>query len=314
MKKFDVITVGSAVVDAFLDTGMPEKKGDICFPMGQKVLMKDLWYATGGGGTNTAVSFANLGLKTGYLGALGKDNNAEIILQELKHHRIKFLGYQIEEPTGFSVIVDSKNHNRTVLTYKGANEDLEFKKLRLKKLKTKWFYFSAMTEKSLHAQEKIARWAKKQGAYVAYNPSSYLTKDGFTHLRRIIKSVHTLILNKEEAESLVKSKKDLFKKIHKLGPKIVCITYGKKGNAVSDGVRTLTSIPNNIKLVERTGAGDAFASGFVTGMILCHDIKQALIFGSLNAESTIQKPGAKNGLLTWKELERQLEERRIKIK
>lgn len=314
MKKFDIITVGSGVVDAFLDTGMPEKHGDICFPSGQKILLKDLWYATGGGGTNTAVSFSKLGLRTGYLGVLGFDNNAQIILEELKHNKIKFLGYQINEPTGFSAIIDSKSHERTILTYKGANEDLDFNKLKLKKLKTSWLYLSAMTHASLHAQEKLARWAKKHGINVAYNPSSYLTKDGFAHLRKIIKNVHAIIMNKEEAEQLVSSKTNLFKKIHALGPKVVCITYGKDGNAVSDGKIVLTSIPNKIHLVERTGAGDAFASGFVTGLVRHCSIKEAIIYGSLNAESVIQKPGAKNGLLSWHEMEHQYKQNRIKLK
>ena len=73
--RFDVITFGSAVVDVFVDTDVSEKKNFISYPVGSKILIKDLKIDVGGGGTNSGVAFSRLGLKTGYIGKLGDDEN-----------------------------------------------------------------------------------------------------------------------------------------------------------------------------------------------------------------------------------------------
>jgi sugar/nucleoside kinase (ribokinase family) len=86
-----------------------------------------------------------------------------------------------------------------------------------------------------------------------------------------------------------------------LGPKIVCITDKKKFVTAYDGLKTYKLKPHKIKVVERTGAGDAFASGFVAGLIRGKDIKFSLKIGLANAESVIRYFGAKNKLLTWRE-------------
>jgi len=308
---YDIITFGGAVVDAFVETGMPEKNKQICVPIGTKLLVNKVWFATGGGGTNTAAAFAKLNLKTGFIGKLGEDANASLILEDLKKQKITFLGSQSKEPTGFSVILDSAKNNRTILTYKGANENIKFSDLNPNKLKTKWFYFSSTIGETMNTQTKLSKWAKQKGIKVAYNPSSYLTKKNPPGLKRLLKNVTAIILNKEEASHLTKG--DLFKGLHALGPKTVCITLGKKGNKVSDGKRILTSYPRKIKIKERTGAGDAFASGFVAGLIKYNNISKAIEMGSLNAESVIQAPGAKNGLLSWKEMSKQLKNNKIKV-
>lgn len=309
---YDIITVGSGVVDAFMETNLNEKDGNICLPSGFKIVVKDLWFATGGGATNTAMAFTKLGLKTGFLGKLGRDGNAKTILKELKKSKIDFLGTRGKEPTGYSVVVNSKKKNRTILSYRGTNDLIDFDEFNLKKLKTKWFYFSSTIGKSLKSQEKLARWASKNDIKVAYNPSSYLTSKGLKHLRHVLKHVDILVLNQGEARDLVKSG-DLYAGLHKLGPKIVCVTRGKDGNEVCDRSYIYHAKPNNVKVVERTGAGDAFASGFVYGIIKYNNIKLAMQIGTLNAESVIQKPGAKNGLVSEGELGGLIERKQVRI-
>ncbi len=98
--KYDIITLGGAVVDAFVEMDVAKKKGMLSFPADEKMLMKDLDFFTGGGGTNTAAAFSKMGLKTGCIAELGRDNNAEIILKELKKFNVDFLGTRGKEPTG----------------------------------------------------------------------------------------------------------------------------------------------------------------------------------------------------------------------
>jgi ribokinase len=288
--KFDIVTVGSAVMDAFVETDLREKNGNIQVPTGCKVLVEKLWYASGGGGTNCAAAFSKLGLKTGFLGTLGDDENGEAILKELKKNKIKFLGKRSSEPTGYSVVLNSREKNRTILVYKGANVDLEFKKV-----KAKWIYFASMIDKSLRTQVKLAKWASRNRIKAAYNPSSYVIENSKKSVKAICKNCEILVLNEKEAKDLVGSVD--FKKLLALGPRVVCVTLGKKGNRVSDGKNEWFSKPNSIKVFERTGAGDAFASGFVAGYIRFDDVVSAMKLGSANAESVIQKAGAKNGLL-----------------
>lgn len=311
--KFDVISVGSAVIDVFLYTGAVERKGQLCYTAGSKILVNDLEVCTGGGGTNTSVAFSRLGLKAGYLGDLGGDVNADAILKELKKEKVAFLGEEEKKlRTGFSVILNSRDRERTVLSYKGANQKLEKREIKTKNLQTKWFYFSSMEKESFRTQEKLAEFAEKKGIKIAFNPSSYQTKWGAEKLKKILSRTSVLILNKEEARMLTKGK-DLFLGLHKLGPKIVCITDGPNGNEVSDGILRYKSFPHNIKIVERTGAGDAFASGFVAGIIKNMKMEDCIKLGSVNAESVIRYVGAKNKLLKWNEALKEIKMNPVRV-
>ncbi len=315
MPKFQVITVGSATTDAFVFTNLDEiqlkKDKFIGYPSGSKLLIDELFFDVGGGGTNSAVAFSRLGLKTAFLGCLGKDINSEKILENLRKNNVKFIGFRIDKPTGYSVILDSKEHNRTILTYKGASNFLNFK-IKPRKLKTKWFYFSSMTGKSLEMQKKLAYHAKNKNIKIAYNPSEYQVKQ-HEKIYPILKNTEILVLNKEEAQILCKNNssdiKLLLSLLHNLGPKIACITDGSKGAYLSTKEMVFRVKPNNIPVIERTGAGDAFASSLVAGIILFSEnnntkektIKKALSLALTNSESVIQYLGAKNKLLTLNE-------------
>ena len=170
---FDIITFGSNVIDVFVGTDIYEHKKSISYPIGSKILIKDLKFDIGGGGTNTAVAFSRLGLKTGYIGKIGDDENGKRILRLLKKEKIKFLGKR-EGATGYSVILDSKEHNRTILTYKSINDELCLDELI--KFRTKWIYFTSLLGKSFETQKKLAGIMVKKGAKLAFNPSLYLIK------------------------------------------------------------------------------------------------------------------------------------------
>ncbi|MFZ5954877.1 MAG: carbohydrate kinase family protein [Nanoarchaeota archaeon] len=292
---FDVITFGSAVIDIFVDTDVSEKKNFISYPVGSKILIKDLKFDIGGGGTNTAVAFARLGLKTGYIGKLGRDENAYEVLRLLKKEHIKFLGTQ-EGITGHSIILDSKGGERTILTYKGANDNLELKDINLKKVKTKWLYYSSLLEKSFEAQKRLAEILTKKNVKLAFNPSEYLIKE--KNLSSLLKITEILILNKDEAKLLTKEN-DLFLGLQRLGPKIIVITDKDKLIESYDSYSNKKYFlkPHKIKVVERTGAGDAFASGFVAGQIVGKTIPESLGLGLKESESVIRYFGAKNNLL-----------------
>jgi len=306
---FDVITVGSASVDFFISSKSKsieliwkKKKEEICFPIGAKILIDYMHQDTGGGGTNSAVAFSRLGFKTGWIGKIGNDKNSQNILEQMKKEKVKFLG-KIKKgaSTGFSVLIIGIEKDRTILAYKGINDHLKKSDINFSKLKTRWFYMGSMMGESLKTAEKIAQYAKKKNIKLAFNPSLYLAKKGLKKLSKIISACHLLVLNREEAIAITKSKKNnidlLLKKLQKYVP-LVVITQGKSGAYAYNGIHKYTLRPAKIKVKETTGAGDSFASGVLSGILLGYDIENSLRLGQVQASSVIQYIGAKERLLT----------------
>lgn len=308
---YDIITVGSATVDVFAKTEKSElikiftqssEQDLLAYPVGSKILIDELEFMTGGGGSNTAVAFARLGLKTAFLNTLGKDENSKRVLNELKQEKVSFLGNYSNKMTNYSIVLDSIEHDRTILVYKGASSDFRFNNINKAKLTTKWFYFCSMAE-TFKELESIAQFAQRHNIKMAFNPSEYLVQKGKKYLSKVLSKIDVLVFNKEEAQLLLKTQehdmRTLLNSVRELGPKIVVITDGKHGAYCSDGITFYTVLPKKVKVIETTGAGDAFAATFVSGLIKKKDIEFALKLAQANAESVIQHYGAKNILLRW---------------
>lgn len=292
----DIITFGSAVVDIFVNTDVKDKGKFLAYPIGSKILIKDLKFNIGGGGTNTAVAFSRLHFKTGYIGKLDADFGGRRILDLLKEENIEFLGKTANEKIlgGYSIILDSRENDRTILTYKGINDDIKTSDLKLNQIETKWIYFSSLLGESFKTQEKLAKILHKHGTKIAFNPSEYLIER--ENLKELLKITEILVLNHEEAKLLTKDK-NLFEGLRKLGPRIVVITNRDKEVYAFDGEKKYSMMPHKLKVVERTGAGDAFASGFVAGQIIGKSINESLKLGLEESESVIKHQGAKIGLI-----------------
>lgn len=304
MKTFDMITFGSAVIDVFVHTDCHEHGKEMCYPVGGKLLINEIKFDVGGGGTNTATAFSRLGFKTGCICNVGEDENGHRILNLLKKEKVSFLG-KIDKKgmSGYSVILDSTGGERTILTYKGVNNDIHLKDIKASQLKTKWLYYSALLEKSFETQKQLALRFVKSGTKLAFNPSNYIINN--LDISDILKITHVLILNKEEAEALCKKygkpAHDLLEELHELGVKIVVITDKDNPAVCYDGVKKYSIEPHKgIKVVERTGAGDAFASGFVAGCMVGWPIEKCLELALKESESVITFRGAKNNLLRMK--------------
>src|SRR3989344_3516014 len=199
---YDVITVGSATVDVYAKTEFSEllkgKNKEDCIA-----------YPVG-----SKILINELTLTSG-----GGGTNTAVALARLGH-KVAFLGK-----------IGSKENSKRV------NNDLKFNEIKLKKLRTKWFYFSTMMEESFRTLEKLASYAVKNDIKIMFNISSYLAKKGTRYLGNILKKINILVLNKEEACILVgrNSIESLLKKLRKLGPEIVAVTDGKHGVYVFSG-------------------------------------------------------------------------------
>ena len=321
---YDVISVGSATLDVFAKTRFSElikiidPKGEtdlLAFPSGTKILIDELDFTTGGGGTNTAVALARLGHKVAFVGKLGNDTSSEFIHKSLEKEKIRLLCVKGKGQSGYSVVLDTLEHDRTILVYKGVNDQLNSKEVPYKKLKTKWFYFSAMMNESYNTLEKLADFAQKKKIKIAFNPSIYLAEKGRKYLGKILSRTDFLALNKEEAKLIAGnySPEQLLIKLRGLGPKIVAITDGKDELHVIDENHIYAAKPPFVKVVDSTGAGDAFAASFLSGILRKNNVEFAIKLGIVNSISVITNYGAKNILLAFNGVMKEMKKLKIVV-
>ncbi|MEK7139518.1 MAG: carbohydrate kinase family protein, partial [Patescibacteria group bacterium] len=204
-----------------------------------------------------------------------------------------------KEQTGYSTLLTAKNGERSILVFRGASSAFNASDIPWKKLECKWLYVTSLGG-NLELLQRIVAQAKKEGTQVALNPGRAELRRA-VDMRELLSSLSVLIVNLEEAQMLSESEtKDGAKLANLLArPGLtVIVTDGPRGaHAVADG-RTWFVRTSSAKSISRTGAGDAFGSGLVASLARGAEIDEALRVGTLNAESVIQKVGAKAGILS----------------
>jgi len=320
----DIISIGSATKDVFLiskDFKLVRSKqfknglGE-CFSYGAKIELGDMYFDTGGGATNSAYTFANLGLKAAVVSNVGNDIYGMEILQVLAEKKIStsFLNVDKKHKTAYSTILVRPQGDRTILVYRGASANFSEKNFEWNRLKTKWFYITSLAG-NLNLLKKIFAFAKKKKIKIAWNPGGEELKLGKEKLAPLIRQSYLFNLNKQEAEKLTGKKdiKKILEAINKLSPGYNLVTDGATGAYLSDGMLIYFAKALSVQPVNTTGAGDAFGSAFCSGVILKNDWDYALRLAVLNSGGVIQKMGAKNGLLSKLPKQKDLELVKIKI-
>lgn len=309
---FDILTFGSATWDFFIkeeDFSFKESQkfitgSEICLSLGSKIDIDELHSCSGGGGTNTAATFSFQGFKVAYCGTTGDDLSGKAIISELNQLGVNtsLVTKTSQRLTNHSFVLALPKKDRTILTYRGASEFFNPREVFAKEVSSKWIYLAPLTGKSSSYFEKIIDFYAKKGTKIAVNPSEFqITNTPFERLKKILTKVEILILNQEEASILTGvpyNKEDqIFKKITSFFPGIFLMTKGKQGLSVLAGNYIYTAGILNSKVIDNTGAGDSFGSGFVSGIFKKDSIEYAIQLGSGNATSCLSKWGAKSGLL-----------------
>lgn len=288
---FDVISIGAATVDIFAKSNQFLVKDNLLsIPYSSKEEINQSLICSGGGATNTAVSFSRLNLKATCLSIIGNDNLKGFILDDLKADNISTncLISSSKDTTDFSVILVAPDGGRSILTNRGQSR-LEEKNINWDKLQTKWLYITSL-EGNLDLLEKLIGYALENNIKIALNPGNReLTQKKL--LIPFIKHVDFLLLNQTESEMLTENCKNL-------GAKITAVTDGRNGAHVFTDGRQYYSPIINVDSIDETGAGDAFGSAFIAALIHKLDPKQALDWGIKNSASVVSFLGAKPGLLT----------------
>lgn len=270
------------------------------FKLGAKINVDNIQFATGGGATNAAVTFARQGLESSFVGKLGNDSAAQGVIQELDKEEVdtRQLIYHDSLGTQYSTILLADTGERTILVYRGAantHTASDYENLNLEG--QDWIYVSTFAG-AIDALNVIFHKAADAGVKIAFNPGDKELEQP-DELRPLLEDVEVLIVNKEEAQKLVEGEdlEELVRHLLNYVP-VAIVSDGPNGVMASDG-KTLVraGMYEDVPVLDRTGAGDAFGSGFVSQWSQGVSLKDAIVFASANSTSVVTKIGAKEGIL-----------------
>ena len=316
-KKIDFLAIGDIVLDAFIkltdahihckiDTDACE----LCVRFGDKVPYESVTVVPAvGNGPNASVSAAKLGLQSALITNIGNDKHGQDCLESLTKDGV-ITDYITTEPnknTNYHYVL-WYDIDRTILI-KHTKFTYKFPEIG----EVPWVYLSSMAENSLHYHAEIISYLKKYpNTKLAFQPGTFQIKFGAEKLKDIYTRTEIFFCNVEEAEIIlgIKSKNilELSKGLRILGSKMVVLSDGPKGAYLylNDELWHMPIYPDIAPPLDRTGAGDAFASTFTAGLVLGLSPLEALAWGPINSMAVVQEIGAQKGLLTREKLEEYL--------
>jgi sugar/nucleoside kinase (ribokinase family) len=302
-----MLAIGAAVQDVFLshsDEFKPVSDRSVHeqfmkLELGAKADVNNIEFSTGGGATNAAVTFARQGLHSQFMGTVGHDPAGQAVLADLDNEGVDttHISYSPKYNTGYSVLLLAPSGERTILTYRGASTHYDAKNFDLSESDIDWVYVSSMAG-SMDALHKIFTQAKKLGIKIMFNPGKGELSQP-EKLRALLEDVDVLSVNREEMQILVEGSEleELVRHALHFVP-VAIVSDGPNGVIASDGKTIVRAgMYQDVKVIDRTGAGDAFGSGFLSQWAQGKSLKDSIVFASANSTSVVTKIGAKTGIL-----------------
>lgn len=305
MTQKKIITIGKASQDVFLTSSkefQPYMHKGVQYeqlPLGKKIHVDNIFYSTGGNATNAAVTFARQGIHCKYMWALGTDMASHAVLMALDEDDVDTSSVTQEDhyQTSYSTILLAPTGERTVLNYAGTPIDTHRDPFDFAALeKVDWLYLSSVND--LNLLEKIVTHATNAGVKIMMNPSGLELADT-KKLKPILEDVEVISVNKEEAQELVSGEtlEELVRHLTHYCP-VVVVSDGPNGVLATDSKTIVRAgMYEDVKVVDRLGAGDAFSSGFLSQWMQGKSLQESITFASANSTSVVTKIGAKTGIL-----------------
>lgn len=315
----DVLTVGGATIDAFLQV---EKESDVIrfdserselrIKAGEKIEMDTCTFSVGGNACNVAVGLSRLGFSSGVCAEIGTDDFAVKILQNLHDEKVKtdFILQTANAVSSFAMALNIASERTLFIQHKKREHLFD-----LQKLSTKWMYLTSIGESWEHVYRMIADIVQEKHIQLVYSPGTLQLEEYHDEVKMLFPLTKVLCVNKSEAIRIVKfylgkeeeEIKQLLLLLHSMGPDIISVTDGAAGAYAMDAEEHMWFVPNlPDPVVERTGAGDAYATGFMAALMEGNSVTDAMRYGTMNATAVIGTIGAEKGLLTKQELEKRL--------
>lgn len=314
----DVLAIGDTTEDIFLQMhdaslqcSVDGKKCMICFDFGEKIAVEAKTVISGvGNAANHAIGIARLGHKAGIYTVVGDDTEGRAAKDILEKNGVdvSYVAIDKEHDTNLSVVINFKSE-RTILVYHEPRAyDLP------SGINPKWVYLTSASgggigklhEQVLHLLEE------SKETKLAFNPGTHQIHLGKAELLPVLQKTEILFLNREEAARVLEVEtrdiQELISGFHAMGIPYVVLTDGPNGAYASDqkNIYYLPIYPG--KEIERTGAGDAYGSGFLAALLHGKSVPEAMQWGNANATSVVLYVGAREGLLHQDALETMIEE------
>lgn len=310
-----ILAIGHTTFDTFLKvdnsdfTVSPGNSGakNICFNLGSKIDVKEVHYGVGGSAANVAVGVSKMSLQTYIYTIVGNDMKGMDVISVFKKNLINSIYLKTDRsPTNQSSII-SYAQDRTIFSY--HNE----RSYSLKGVEvTQDYIFLGSTGRDIAElyDELIDLKTKHPEKVLFYNPGARELKYARDAVLKLMPYIDYFISNIEEGCMVINPSlrrnqievNDMMKMLAELGAKNVMLTDGDKGCYAYDGYKYYYHKAIDVEMVEKTGAGDAFTSGFIGGIAAGLNVEKAAMWGNLNSSNAIQSFGAQTGLLNLKEI------------
>jgi len=326
--KNEVVTIGDSLKDIFVFPAEKEMERPISeeeirrpvhgekfllFEFGDKITISHIHYDIGGSACNVAVGLAKLGVKAAIISSVGADSEGEQIIERLHDKKVNTeMIHQVKgKNTSFSIVISYKGE-RSILVFRSfVAADFSIPE----QLDTDWIYASPLGEGYKTLYSKLTSLAIEKNIKIALNPGDVQIHDGLMAFGGILRVAKVLFLNREEAAKLagfrgVATVKDVSLSLLKTGVETVVITDGRDGAYAARGEEFIKigAYPGN--RFEVTGAGDSFASAFLSAYIRDEKLFECLKWGVTNSASVIEKTGAQDGLLSSNVIKKRINEYR----
>jgi len=301
-----ILSIGAAVQDVFLSNSDEFKavckNPHECFmelTLGGKADVNKIDFTTGGGATNAAVTFARQGLSAEFMGTIGDDPAAHAVMADLDAEGVITSHVSVSKRynTGYSVLLLAPSGERTILTYRGASTHYTVDDFAFAEVDADWLYISTMSGQ-MDVLDQIFVDAKQQGMKIMFNPGKRELKQ-IDKLKPLLDDVDVLSVNREEMQMIVEGE-DLEELVrHGLNyvPTVI-VSDGPNGVMASDGATMVRAgMYEDVEVIDRTGAGDAFGSGFLSQWSQGKSLRDSIHFASANSTSVVTKIGAKTAIL-----------------
>ena len=298
MREVDVVGYGEVAIDFLIRTGRPSSLDD-------KVWATGYVRQLGGVTANFCVGLSRLGRRTAFMGAVGDDPDGEEIRRGLRREGVDTstlrtipgrgspVNYIVTEEGGSRLILQSPNMTATQL----RPDDIERGSIP----KCKVFHTSAIIPDTA---AKAAAISKERGATVSFDLERHVAEMGNERVGPLIK-ITDILFTGAESLKLLGFGTDAAS-IHRLlgqGPKVVLLKKGKEGVTVFTSKQQVTVGSYKVDVVDATGAGDAFAAGFISSFLNGASWVEAAAYGNAVAAIKCTKMGAQAGLPTQQEVD-----------
>jgi len=306
-QKPKILAIGAAVQDVFLSHSdefkpVSDRSAHETFlrlELGAKADVNNIDFTIGGGATNAAVTFARQGLHSQFMGTIGEDPAGRAVLDTLDEEGVDTseVTYSKRYNTGYSVLLLAPNGERTILTYRGASTHYDIKNFDLKESDADWMYVSSMAG-NMDVLDKLFDQASRLSIKIMFNPGKKELAER-RKLKALLDDVEVLLVNREEMQQIVEGDdlEELVRHALNYVPTVI-VSDGPNGVMATDGKTIVRAgMYEDVKVIDRTGAGDAFGSGFLSQWAAGKSLKESIIFASANSTSVVTRIGAKAGIL-----------------